>query len=524
MIGFKHVTMSVLIVCMVLVQSVFAATSTDESFTVTLQYGDDTTPPSVPDPVVVQPVAPTQIDITWGASIDTDTAVAGYQLFRDAVQIATTSLTTYSDIGLTASTTYAYSVAAFDIFGNFSTTSAPVATTTLALPPPPPPATTTPSQSSSGSVVRFIVTTFTVTPSTNGARLSWSTNIPATFTLRYGASSAYDDGIIQSNRYATTHETVISNLTDGTSYFYELYATDSFGREHEVRRGSFVTLEGPDISAPPNVSNFTADAIGSDVLLSWRNPIVPDFAYIRIVRNHLFYPVDAADGFVVYEGPATSFTDANALSAYNRQFYTIFAYDTSGNLSSGAIARAQRSSGTAVDTDQTLPQPPTEPGAEESGLIPIRFLDIIVEQEGKRLETIDGTIAIDTVGPFSVKVPYDRFQQNLKVITVTLTHPDNPRRVFSFLLRANENFTYYTATIDTISEPGMYGLSLTVFDVTDEAVSTVSGKLNVQIGEITALGSANELSNTMKVFLGFLLLLLLLLMLLWRRRRADDRA
>jgi hypothetical protein len=500
-------------------QSVFAADTDDDSFTVRLQYGEDTTPPSVPDPVVVTPVAPTQIDVTWGASVDADTAVAGYQLFRDSVQIATTSLLSYSDIGLTPSTTYAYSVTAFDIFGNFSAQSAPVATTTPDLPPPPPVATSTPSQPSTGSEIRFRVNDFTVTPSTNGARLSWRTNIAATFTLRYGASSAYDDGIIQSNRYATNQETVISSLEAGTTYYYELYATDSFGREHVVRKGTFTTLAGADTAPPPNVGNFIADAIGGDVLLSWQNPVVSDFAYVRVIRNHLFYPVDVADGFVVYEGPAASFTDAGALAVYSRQFYTIFAYDTSGNFSSGAIAVAVRASGEVIDGGPDLPQPPTEPAGEGGGLTPVQFLDIIIEQDGKRVVPSDGLITIDTTGAFTLKVPYERFPQNLKVITVTLSHPDNPRNVFSFLLRADETFSYYTATIDTIAEPGVYGLSMTVFDVTAEALTTVSGNLRVEVGDEVVHIPVSLMSNTMKVFLLFILFILILVLIHWQRRR-----
>jgi chitodextrinase len=51
--------------------------------------------------------------------------------------IVTTTATTYSDTGLTAQTTYTYSVSAFDAAGNVSAGSAPASATTPAGAPPP---------------------------------------------------------------------------------------------------------------------------------------------------------------------------------------------------------------------------------------------------------------------------------------------------------------------------------------------------------------------------------------------------
>jgi len=77
----------------------------------------DTIPPSVPTALVAVAVSSTQINLSWNASTDNVT-VMGYKLFRDGAQIATTSQLTFSDNGLTASTTYAYTVAAYAAAGN----------------------------------------------------------------------------------------------------------------------------------------------------------------------------------------------------------------------------------------------------------------------------------------------------------------------------------------------------------------------------------------------------------------------
>jgi CubicO group peptidase (beta-lactamase class C family) len=74
-------------------------------------------------------VSSTQIDLTWDASSD-NVGVTGYRVYRDGVEITITSATSYSDGGLTPSTTYAYTVEALDAAGNASEQSVAVVVTT----------------------------------------------------------------------------------------------------------------------------------------------------------------------------------------------------------------------------------------------------------------------------------------------------------------------------------------------------------------------------------------------------------
>jgi hypothetical protein len=88
-----------------------------------------------------------QIDLKWKASKD-NVSVTGYKVFRDGTQIATPTTPAYSDKGLAALHTYAYSVVASDAAGNDSPESEVVRATTLDRPPgantPGSPADTTP--------------------------------------------------------------------------------------------------------------------------------------------------------------------------------------------------------------------------------------------------------------------------------------------------------------------------------------------------------------------------------------------
>jgi acid phosphatase type 7 len=96
----------------------------------------DTTPPSTPTGLAVAgtPTA-TRVDLTWNRPPEADTA--GYTVYRNGAQLATVtgaSNTSYSDTSVSASTTYSYTVDAFDGASppNHSRQSAAVSATTPA--------------------------------------------------------------------------------------------------------------------------------------------------------------------------------------------------------------------------------------------------------------------------------------------------------------------------------------------------------------------------------------------------------
>ena len=93
--------------------------------------GTDTTAPSTPTGLTATPVSTTQINLSWTASTD-NVGVTGYQVFRNGNQIATTTTPSYSNTGLSPSTSYSYAVKAVDAAGNLSALSATVSATTPA--------------------------------------------------------------------------------------------------------------------------------------------------------------------------------------------------------------------------------------------------------------------------------------------------------------------------------------------------------------------------------------------------------
>ena len=102
----------------------------------------DTTLPTAPGLVTATSPSSSQITLTWGPAAD-NVGVTGYRIYRGGVQVATTTSTTYTDSGLAASTTYSYTVRAYDAASNLGPASNTVTATTqsASAPPPPPPPT-----------------------------------------------------------------------------------------------------------------------------------------------------------------------------------------------------------------------------------------------------------------------------------------------------------------------------------------------------------------------------------------------
>jgi hypothetical protein len=105
-----------------------ANVTTSASVNVTV---NDTTAPTTPTNFRTTTVLPKSIALAWTASTD-NVAVTGYQIRRGGTLITTTSSLTYTDTGLTPSTSYTYTITAVDAAGNAST-AATLNTSTVAL-------------------------------------------------------------------------------------------------------------------------------------------------------------------------------------------------------------------------------------------------------------------------------------------------------------------------------------------------------------------------------------------------------
>ncbi len=455
-----------------------------DTFTVSQLYGDDTELPTTPDPFSVTPISPSQIDIVWGASTD-NSAVIAYQLFRDGTQIATTTALTYSDIGLAASTSYSYYVQALDLFQNVSLPSATISTSTYALPEVIEPV----------SVVQQTVlpprlVELAIDAGVTGAWMRFRTQQPVTYTFRYGIDSNLTTGFVQSDVFKTTHETVLTDLQPKTTYQYELYATDRFGRTKLLDSGSFTTLSEYSVQVVPNVTAFDAYVIDRDVSLSWTNPAIPEFRYVRVVRNHYHYPMNPTDGFVLYEGPASAFYDTNALGTYDTQYYTVFTYGVDGRVSSGAVARARFVADGSVTTGYDDGGYVVETASSTAGTGETEYTepwtislgDIIVIQDGAAVPLQGGSYSVVPGVPFMVQV---RNQEALPVgygVYAHFAYPLPAMRQVQYLFRPGAEGVGVLETTAQFEAEGQYDVLIKVTDASSGVIATLPFAISVSSG------------------------------------------
>jgi chitodextrinase len=110
-----------------------AGNSSSAQISVSVQNGSvDTTPPKAPSSLKAAVLGNTQIALYWTPSTD-NVGVAGYDVYRDGVQISSTGLPNYLDSGLAPATSHTYQVFARDAAGNRSLGSRALSVKTVAL-------------------------------------------------------------------------------------------------------------------------------------------------------------------------------------------------------------------------------------------------------------------------------------------------------------------------------------------------------------------------------------------------------
>lgn len=474
------------------------ASAQSTTFPIHLQFGDDLEAPSTPQNVTAIPTSDTQIDVSWDAATD-NFSVAGYQVLRDLVTVATTSQTSYADTGLQASTTYAYTIRAFDGAGNTSSSSVAVATTTLETPPPPPstPNATGTSQQSS-SLPRIQVESFTVDVGSEAARFRFQTNIPTQYTLSY-QSGTDSSGVLQTAALTREHHTALSDLRPDTPYEYTITIRDRFGRVW-METGSFTTDALGASVVPDNVESFTAFSAGSDVLLRWEPPPTDNHAYVRVVRNNRFFPGDPGDGIVVYEGTARTFTDTGAMQEYDTQYYTAFAYDLSGTPASGVIAVAtRRPNVTDALLPPTSPDGPTTTATSGPSLSAIDRSAFRVVQGDTTTAFAADDVRINAAQPLRFELSAEAVPAGVRLVTVTLWRPETTAPPLAFVLQRGEDTARYQAALPGLREPGVYDVQLDLYDGTNQRVGSLTGLLGVNEESATTTRQVDSTSGVVQI-------------------------
>ncbi len=307
--------------------------------------------------------------------------------------------------------------------------------------------------STPADVVAQNTVTINTQTTTNSIAVHVTTGAPIILLVRWGRTPDYELGNSVTTSSSMDHIVSIAELLAGTRYYVQVVGYTSTGVQAFVKNLVVTTDSLQDVTPPGNVSDLVGTFTGKNIMLSWQNPTDSDFSYVRIVRNPNFYPVDEADGMVVYEGSAKQFRDTDI--AFDTQYYyTVFSYDQLGNRSSGAVALVHTRTGQAVATSTLSDIPPEA----ISTTLPVAFMQGLLIQQIN-----DGTVRVLNSVPLTISLPYESVPQHLKSIVVTIQQEESGK-VYSFLLRANTDKTAYEATLSSLAESGYYNFTLVVYD------------------------------------------------------------
>ncbi|MDR3519696.1 MAG: fibronectin type III domain-containing protein [Candidatus Pacebacteria bacterium] len=304
--------------------------------------GADTTPPTTPTQLIAIPVSSSQVNLSWMASTD-DTGVAGYNVYENGNEITTTTNNSYYVSGLSASTTYSFTVSAYDAAGNTSgqSTSAS-ATTTVLLPPTVP-----------------TLTINTISPSQYS--LSWTAS---TSSIAIAGYDIFQNGV----QIGTTTNTYynINGLLASTTYYFTVDARDTLGNNSGQSTPVSVTTPGSTTLAttiPLSPASLQATPVSSSQIdLTWTAP-TDSFGIT---------------GYDVYQAGAQIGTTANtyytvtSLTPGTIYSFTVASYDATGDTSPQSTSAGAMTMPAPVVTPTTTPTttPATTPTGTPTAPLP----------------------------------------------------------------------------------------------------------------------------------------------------------
>jgi PQQ-dependent dehydrogenase (s-GDH family) len=286
-------------------ESVFSGT-----LNFTTLHAPDTQAPTSPTALVASGLTQSSVTITWTASTD-NIGVAGYDVYRNGVKIngAIVSTTSFNVSGLSAATTYSFTVKAKDAAGNESTASSALNVTT-----PDTQAPSTPTGLVSSALTQSSVT------------ISWTASTDNVGVTGY---DVYQNGVKVNGSTITTTSFNVTGLSAATSYAFTVKAKDAAGNESTASSALNVTT--PDTQAPTAPTGLASSALTqSSVTISW----TASTDNIGVTGYDVYRNGVKVNGSTI---TTTSF-NVTGLSAATSYAFTVKAKDAAGNESAASSA------------------------------------------------------------------------------------------------------------------------------------------------------------------------------------------
>jgi len=192
-----------------------AASTTGKSLSELGGQPGDTTAPTVPTGLAAGTVSTTTVPLSWTASTDSGSGVAGYQVYRGSTLVGTTTTTSLAVTGLTADTSYSFTVRARDVAGNLSAASAALTVRTAA-------------GGGTDTVAPSVPTGLEAgTGTTSTIPLRWTASTDGTGGTGVAGYDVYRGGTLVGSTTATSW--TATGLSAGTSYVFTVVAKDGAG-------------------------------------------------------------------------------------------------------------------------------------------------------------------------------------------------------------------------------------------------------------------------------------------------------
>ncbi|CAL2110669.1 conserved protein of unknown function precursor containing a type A C-terminal secretion signal. Putative extracellular ribonuclease [Tenacibaculum sp. 190130A14a] len=425
----------------------------------------DTQAPTTPSALVASNIQQTSVDLAWSASTD-NTAVAGYNIFNGSTQVGNTTSTNFTVSSLTAGTSYAFTVKAFDAAGNVSAASNTVNVTT-----------TSGGSGGSGTATELLISEYvegssynkaieianftgasvnladySVKKATNGGG-TWSNTLALSGTLANGQVYviAHTSASTElKNKAQLTNSSVMNfNGNDAVALFKGSSLIDVVGNpSSSANFGKDQTLQRKSSVSSPNTTYATSewDALASNTFTglgahtidggSTADTQAPTAPTSLVASNITQTSVNlawtastdnvAVTGYEVYQNDAKvatvtttnyAVTGLDVETAYN---YSIKALDAAGNLS----ALSNKVFITTLAAPDT--QAPTAPSS------------LVVSNVTETSADLAWTASTDNIGVTG----YEVFQGSTKITTVTTTNHSVTG------LTASTNYTFSVKAID----------------------------------------------------------------------------
>lgn len=217
-------------------------------------YDDQAADPNESD--ITAPDAPTNLEgtveftnvtLTWSPSADTESGLAGYNVYQNSAVILTTEETETTITGLAPLTQYEFGVSAVDSAGNESAVTTVIVVTGMDETPD----TEAPSDPTNLAVV----------PGSNSAVFSWD---PSTDNVGVAGYVVFVDGTFVDSLPGNQTSIFIGGLESETLYAFEVYAFDASGNDSGVSFVTASTTEPVQTAEPGLVAHYKFDGNAND--------------------------------------------------------------------------------------------------------------------------------------------------------------------------------------------------------------------------------------------------------------------